>query len=64
MVKFTVCKNYYIVKIKKKIIVKVIICIKYLAILYTEKIDLVELTEILVENEWSKILVKFTRFLV
>jgi len=49
--------------IKKKIIVKVIICTKCLAILHT-KIDLFELTEIVVENERSRILIKFTRFLV
>ena len=44
---------------KKKIIVKIIICTKCLAILYTEKTDLVELTKIM-ENERSRILVKFT----
>ena len=52
-----------IIKIKKKIIVKVIICTKCLAILHTKKkIDLFELTEIVVENKRSRNLIKFTRF--
>ena len=51
-----------IIKIKKKIIVKVIICIKCLAILHTKKIDLFELTEIVVANKRSRNLIKFTRF--